>query len=428
MPALDRLINRLQEQLTAIVEPDSDTGRAKLRWEEAERELEQIREQKTEASTQYGIKERECKTARNERTSAFKAMKEGLTETELASADKHFTVPELPSLVKNEKQATDQLNESERQCHHQHSEHENRLIRLMASAKKVDTGALVETGTELEDLPDYLERLRVLEEEALPEKLARFKQYLHLSSDQGVTQLLKSVDSEVDKIRYRIEELNKTMARVDFQPGCYLSLNPQPVMHETLNTLHKAQRHLRWAALQEDDGEQHYEALEKLVEIIRDASERRRTRGAQALLDPRYRLQFSISIIDRSNGNTLEKRTGSQGGSGGEKEIIASYILTASLSYALCPDGANEPLFGTVILDEAFSKSSQVVAGRIISALREFGLNPLLITPNKEIKLLRDHTNSAVLIHNRGGRNASMTNMSWEQLEQHAEQLRNRER
>jgi uncharacterized protein YPO0396 len=64
------------------------------------------------------------------------------------------------------------------------------------------------------------------------------------------------------------------------------------------------------------------------------------------------------------------------------------------------------------------------VAGRIISALREFGLNPLLITPNKEIKLLRDHTNSAVLIHNRDGRSASMTNMSWEQLEQHAEKHR----
>ena len=109
---------------------------------------------------------------------------------------------------------------------------------------------------------------------------------------------------------------------------------------------------------------------------------------------------------------------------GSEKEIIASYILTASLSYALCPEGASEPLFGTVILDEAFSKSSRVVAGRIISALREFGLNPLLITPNKEIKLLRDHTNSAVLIHNRGGRSASMTNMSWEQLEQHAEKHR----
>ena len=424
VPALDRQVTRLQEQLQSIVEADSNTAKARLRWETAENQLEKLRNQDKEASTQYHLAEKDLSNAKHQRATAFKTTDDGLTEEEQSVADGHFLVPTLANLVVEEQQATSELNESERRCHDQHSEHEKNLIRQMANAKKVDTGALVETGTELEDLPEYLERLRILEEEALPEKLARFKEYLNLSSDQGVTQLLKSVDSEVDKIRYRIEELNKTMSRVDFQPGRYLCLNPQPVVHEMLNTLRKAQAHLRYAALQDDDGDQHYKALEKLVEIIRDASERRRTRGAQALLDPRYRLKFSISIIDRSDGSTVEKRTGSQGGSGGEKEIIASYILTASLSYALCPEGASEPLFGTVILDEAFSKSSRVVAGRIISALREFGLKPLLITPNKEIKLLRDHTNSAVLIHNRGGRNASMTNMSWEQLEEHAEKHR----
>ena len=40
----------------------------------------------------------------------------------------------------------------------------------MAGAKRVDTGALVEIGAEIQDIPGYLERLRVLNEEALPEK------------------------------------------------------------------------------------------------------------------------------------------------------------------------------------------------------------------------------------------------------------------
>lgn len=75
-------------------------------------------------------------------------------------------------------------------------------------------------------------------------------------------------------------------------------------------------------------------------------------------------------MIDREGNNLIETRTGSQGGSGGEKEIIASYVLTASLSYALCPDGSSRPLFGTIVLDEAFSRSSHAVAGRIIAALR----------------------------------------------------------
>ena len=191
------------------------------------------------------------------------------------------------------------------------------------------------------------------------------------------------------------------------------------MIHETLTSIHKAQKQLRSAALKEDQGESHYRALVDLVSQLRDAVERKKTLGAKALLDPRYRLQFSVSVIERDGERVIEVRTGSQGGSGGEKEIIASYILTASLSYALCPDGMGHPLFGTVVLDEAFSKSSQAVAARIIEALRQFGLHPLFITPNKEMRLLRSHTRSAILVHRRGQR-ATTTSLSWEELDQQA--------
>ena len=290
------------------------------------------------------------------------------------------------------------------------------LVRLMENAKKEDTGPLTDVRSELDDVPSYLERLRVLIEEALPEKQQRFLDYLNQSSDQGVTQLLRGVDNQVSIIEERIGELNDTMCRVDFQPGRYLRLEPKPVNHDLLKGLHAAQRVLLTAALKDDQGESHFRALTQIVNMLRDASERKTTQGAKALLDPRYRLQFAVSVIERETGATIETRTGSQGGSGGEKEIIASYILTASLSYALCPDGSNKPLFGTIVLDEAFSKSSQAVAGRIISALREFGLHPLFVTPNKEMRLLRAHTRSAILIH-RKGQQSTMTSLSWEELE-----------
>ena len=78
-------------------------------------------------------------------------------------------------------------------------------------------------------------------------------------------------------------------------------------------------------------------------------------------------------------------------------------------------------------MDEAFSRSSQAVAGRIIAALREFGLHPLFITPNKEITLLRKHTRSAVLVHNKNTR-SSMTSLSWEVIEQQAQQRKGQKR
>ena len=121
-------------------------------------------------------------------------------------------------------------------------------------------------------------------------------------------------------------------------------------------------------------------------------------------------------LLSGSDEGKRRAHTGSQGGSGGEKEIIASYVLTASLSYALCPDGASRPVFGTIVLDEAFSKSSQAVAARIIQALREFGLHALFVTPNKEVRLLRNHTRSAVVVHRRGAQ-ATLASLRWEEID-----------
>jgi len=128
-------------------------------------------------------------------------------------------------------------------------------------------------------------------------------------------------------------------------------------------------------------------------------------------------LQFFVVETHRETGQSHGRRTGSQTGSGGEKEMMASYILTASLSYALCPIGAAHPRYATIVLDEAFSKSSQAAASRIIQALRAFGLHPLFVTPNKEMTLLKNHTNSIILVHKTDKR-ATLTCLPWEKLDE----------
>ncbi|MEA1952480.1 MAG: ATPase, T2SS/T4P/T4SS family, partial [Planctomycetota bacterium] len=56
-------------------------------------------------------------------------------------------------------------------------------------------------------------RLKVLAEEALPDKQQRFQQYLTDSSDQGVSQLLATIEGEVERIEERLEDLNNTLRR-----------------------------------------------------------------------------------------------------------------------------------------------------------------------------------------------------------------------
>ena len=412
-------LNLLQEKLQSLLAPDSDADKAKKLWEEAKKHLKGSEENAKQNEILMDRKQNLRNQAASSKESAFKRIGDGLDDEQKTLADKYFDAPgerNIDNLADIERVATEELQEKINKLNDKVSDNEARLGRFMERAKVIDSGALSEAGTEMVDVLTYLEQLEVLTKEALPDKQSRFLTYLNQSSDQGVTQLLTTITNEVNVIEERIEELNNTMQRVDFQPGSYLRLEPRRVKHESLTTLQKAQRYLRTAALKEDKGETHYKALLVVVDLLRDAVDRKKTLWAKALLDPRYRLQFSVSVINKNDGSVIYTCKGSQGGSGGEKEIITSYILTASLSYALCPDRFSNPLFSTIIFDEAFSKSSRAFAARIISALRAFGLHPLFITPNKEIRLLRDHTRSAVLIHRRGQK-ATMTSLSWEELE-----------
>ncbi len=414
-------LEKLAVQLKELQDPDSDTGKAEQQWNSSKIQLGEIQQKLNQLKVDHQVALNGLEQANRQIEEAQSRFKVDLNQVEIESIQVHYPalkdekIEQLVSIERESLQALQQkLNKQQKQI----ADIENNLGKKMVSAKTKDTGALSEAGVELEDIESYLKQLEVLNKEALPTKLERFLEYLNQSSDQGVTQLLTRIDNEVSVIEERIEELNITLQGVDFQQQRYLQLVPQKITHQSLQSLQKSQRDLRSAAMQDDQGESQFKSLIIIVDQLKDAVERKRTRPALALLDPRYRLQFSVAIIERETNVVIETRTGSKGGSGGEKEIIASFILTASLSYALCPKDRSIPLFGTVILDEAFSKSSQAVAARIIFALRQFGLNPLFVTPNKEMRLLREHTSSAVLVH-RNQKQSMVLSLSWQEIDQH---------
>ena len=419
-------LQRQQQQLDALLNPQSDTAQAQQHWnaakalrEQTDATLRQL-EQKQGALHQEQRHTQAKQTDYRTRLAALPAHAPAIDAQQLAPLlSAGLPVLNCDQLDRQELEVREELQTNLDKQNNQLGELHKNIIRQMGKALKEDRGALSEQAEDLGALPHYLDRLRVLQEEALPEKRQRFQEYLNTASEQGVSTLLNGIEAQVVDITERINELNQTLERVDFQPGRYLQLAPQPVIHQSLQTLQKALAQLRTHRLADDNGQSHYLALCELVKLLREHATNRRTKAAQALLDARYRLQFAVHVLDRASGEVLERRTGSQGGSGGEKEIIASYVLTASLSYALCPPGRNRPLFGTIVLDEAFSKSSQAVAARIIQALREFGLHALFVTPNKEMRLLRNHTRSAVVVHRRGPQ-ATLASLSWEELTERA--------
>jgi len=419
LPGAELDLKSSMERRNALLDPASDTAKAKESFEQARDELDCVDNQITELKLQIAVLDERRSQAQTKRDDAASRIGQGLSEDEQKLALARLPIAsdvEVSELENGERKERDETETKLATMQLRVRAYEHRIVRDMERSQRVDTGALAEVGTELADVPDYLERLRVLNEEALPGKLDEFLSYLNRSSDQGVTQLLAGIAEEVDGIEQRIAELNRTLSKVDFRSGRYLQLKPQRIRHERIRSLEQAQRHLRSAALKEDNGDSHYKALRGVVEILREAGTNRRQMASRALLDPRYRLQFFVLEVDRITGSQSTPRTGSQSGSGGEKELMASHVLTASLSYALCPSEASRPLYGSVVLDEAFSKSSPSAATRIIEALRIFGLHPIFVTPNKELGLLKKHTRRVICVQ-RPLREASLASISWERLE-----------
>ncbi len=425
---------KAQARLDQLTAEDSDLSRIKLKLEEAEQQLQALQEQKNTILQQLARLDEQRKNLEQQKHKAWLTTEKDLDKETLTLCKHHFAdlkaqlvdhpLDQMDSLERTQSQA---LNQQLKQLDASLSELRNSLIRAMERAKREDRGELSEVGSELIDVPDYLNRLQQLVSEALPAKQARFKDYLNRSSDDGVIQLLQTIEGEVDRIRDKLEDVNHTLARVDFQQDQYLQLLADKVQHENLRSFKQKIKRLRAARLDDDEGESQYQILQAIIGQLRQAFEARHRQASKSLLDPRFRLAFKVVVLDRQTDQVLATRTSSQGGSGGEKEIIASYVLTASLSYALCPDGSDYPLFSSIVLDEAFSRSSHVVAGRIIAALAEFKLHPIFVTPNKEMRLLRNHTRSAIVVH-RVGKQSSLMDLSWQALDEmadkHRQQLR----
>ncbi|MEO0454709.1 MAG: ATP-binding protein [Verrucomicrobiota bacterium] len=411
-------LNSFRHRLDQLNQPESEVSLAKSGYETAESELKKLRDELTDLSAQIKVTQQEIQNAENELDNCRDRLQEAFTEEEHQLGQVHLPAPDeisVTQLIIVEREAGESIDTKLSQLTSEVHSLEIRLGKLMQAARGLNEGAYADVGTELADIPVYLKELETLVEEALPQKEKRFLEYLNKSSDQGVTQLLAQIDQEVFDIQDRIEELNLTLKKVDFRDNYFLQLRTKPMDELTVRRLNKARRHLRDAVLKDDGGSSHYSALQKIIEILRTAGNNRHLVGSRALLDARYRLEFSVVEVNKETDQVSAGRSGTQSDSGGEKETMTSHILTACLSYALCPSGANRPLYGTVVLDEAFSKSSQSAARLIVEALQVFGLYPVFVTPNKEISLLKKYTRRAICVQKtRTG--SSLACISWEKL------------
>ena len=309
-------LQRYEEQLADLLNPKSDTAQAKTRWESAKNlsgkadgSLRTLEQQQAGLQTHHRNAEAKQTDYAN-RLTELPADTPALTDALAQLLPGGIPTLDCDQLDRQERKVLDDLHKHLDGQTRQLTELHKDVIRQMGKALKEDRGALTDQTEELTALPHYLDRLHVLEEESLPEKRERFQDYLNTASDQGVSTLLNGIEAQVAEITDRIDQLNQTLVRVDFQAGRYLQLDPQPVVHQSLQILHKAMAQLRTERLRDDSGQSHYQALRNMVELLREHATTRSAvvvhrRGRQATLACLSWQELDAHARQRHGGPTL---------------------------------------------------------------------------------------------------------------------------
>ncbi|WP_167854942.1 ATP-binding protein [Mangrovimicrobium sediminis] len=261
----------------------------------------------------------------------------------------------------------------------------------------------------------YLDYLTGLREEALPEFRDAFQELLNRQTDESLTGVLAQIEHEHAEIDERIETINGVLKRTEFQDGTYLKIVAEK--HVKGNAVHLQQltRHARQLRGSEDT-DARFSAIGAVIKQLEDACNSRNIQSSE-IIDPRYQRTFYAEEIDVNNGDVVNYLGSSESLSGGEKEAFAGVIVAASLAYVLTPDGFSTPAYCTVVIDEAFSNTSDERALKVLNIFKEMGLHVILVTPWKSTRVAERTTDSVIIVSKNTDSNLSYARPArWEEI------------
>ena len=113
----------------------------------------------------------------------------------------------------------------------------------MGNYRAVWAAAATDWGQDVDYLPEYLERLDLLEADRLPEFEKRFFTLLRQQTNNNIAMLSQQVRRARRQIRSRVDEVNTSLRLTEFTPGGHLRIDVQdralPEVDEFLSTLNQ---------------------------------------------------------------------------------------------------------------------------------------------------------------------------------------------
>jgi len=413
-----------ESDLNSLQKSGGDLEQAQQRWETAKHDLELLQEQKTAQNKSIAGYEKDMEHAQASQDKAWQAASAGLdnlVRDMLNNRVGELGIDNLEQAQDLESKHRDDIERQRNGAGNRKTQASNQAVSIMSTFYGKDNWQAIaaDWGRSIESIDEYLQYLQKLEEEGLPSLVDKFKQRLNKHTTYSLAGIKSRMDAEREEISERIETINQVLARTEFKPGSHLRLDMKNEQFPHVQDFNRRLIHV-FAQAGSDDHEQRFKDLRAVIEILDKASDAVTAYNKESLrlLDPRYQLSFYAEEIDAKTREVRDVLMSSSGKSGGEKESFAGTIVAASLAYVLTPDGADQPIYSTVFLDEAFSNTAEAVSRRVLRVFKELNIHINLITPFKNLNLARESARSLLIAERDINTHESrLCEVTWEELD-----------
>lgn len=305
-------------------------------------------------------------------------------------------------------------------------------VRQMADFRNRYPNETTEMDATLDAAGDYTALLEELVDNGLPRFEAHFKDSLNQNTIHEVVAFNAFLDSRVQDIRSRIQEINRSLAGIEYNPGRHIQLEPQNSTDLEVRQFGLDLRACSEGSLgdAEQYSEQKYLQVERLIERFRgrEGYTALDERWTAKVTDVRNWFTFSASEKWTETDEEYEHFTDSGGKSGGQKEKLAYTILAAALAFqfglgagkATARNGAGRS-FRFVVIDEAFGRGSDESARYGLELFQRMKLQLLIVTPLQKIHVIEPFVSHVGFVANPHGDDSQLRNMTIQEYREERE-------
>ncbi|AIY01979.1 hypothetical protein ART_2380 [Arthrobacter sp. PAMC 25486] len=291
-------------------------------------------------------------------------------------------------------------------------------IKFMADFRNKYPAETTDLDASLEAADEFTKILTQLVENDLPRFAERFKESLTQNTIHEIVAFNAFLDARKQDIVSRIGEINESLARIEYNTGRHIQLEPQATSDPEVREFGTDLRACSEGSIgaQEQYSEQKFLQVEALVERFRGREGRTSLdeRWTAKVTDVRNWFTFSASEKWTETGEEHEHFTDSGGKSGGQKEKLAYTILAAALAFqfGIAAGPGNQRSFRFVVIDEAFGRGSDESAKYGLELFKRLKLQLLIVTPLQKIHVIEPFVANVGFVANETGADSQLRNMS----------------